>query len=214
MVSLPGSRGARLGVLLLLVTLLGSVPAVASAQSGPVRDSGRIDLGPGWRYETLRGSSSFGGAGRFSWHIDARWFLGIELGAWAGRIPAARLGVEGAGDMDVFVGDLRVALGGHITRVGPVFLYGVGGGGYHLVGVTEGERYREGATQGLFLGAGAFWPLTDRVGLFIEDRWTFLSRIQADVAGETPMLDIGGNLLWVGLVLVFEPERRPAGPLR
>ncbi len=77
------------------------------------------------------------------------------------------------------------------------------------MGVTSDRAYKEGATQGLFLGAGALAPLTDRVGLFLEDRWTFFSRIEAEVGGERRTLDAGGNLLWGGVFIVFPPEPRP-----
>ena len=200
-----------LKVVLLLVSLL-LVPAAAQARR-PVPDGGRIDLGPGWRLDPLRGSSSFGGMARSSWHIDSRYFLGIELGFWGGALDADRLGLmePTVADIKLWVGDLRFALGAHLAQVGPVWIYGVGGFGYHIVGVSVDDRYHEGATTGLFLGAGAYLPVGDRVGILIEVRFTLFARISTAVGRETAMVDAGGNLLWAGLVIFFEPAPRPGG---
>ncbi len=205
-------RAPRLFTLLAMVGLLMLCPAEAAGRK-PVPDGGRVDLGPGWRYEPLRGSSSFGGMARFSWQMDARWFLGMELGAWGGSIDVDRLALEEPppGDVRVWVGDLRFSLGAHLVQLGSAWLYAVGGVGYHLVGVSVDDRYQEGATQGLFAGVGAYVPIGDRLGLLIEERFTLLSRLRASVGGETPMIDAGGSLLWAGLVIFFEPQPRPGG---
>ncbi|MFW5878306.1 MAG: hypothetical protein ACOCVR_00670 [Myxococcota bacterium] len=115
-------------------------------------------------------------------------------------------------DVTMMVGDVRLFCAAHLLSMGPATLYGVGGGGYHVVGVSvDGSYVDEVATQGLFAGFGLTLSLTERLGLFIEDRYTFLTGIQAEIGGESPTLDAGGNLLWVGLVLLFEPQPRPTG---
>ena len=201
----------------LMALVLGAALASQTAEARsdrPRKDSGRVDVGPGWRYEPLRGSNSFGGGARFGYQIDSRWSLGVEVGFWMGRVDAARLGLEteiGAESLSLMVGDLRFAIGIHLLTLGPAWIYGLGGGGYHLVGVSYETEYREGATQGLFVGAGACVPLSDRLGLFVENRYTFLTRIPAEIGGELPLFDAGGNLLWAGLVVFFEPSPRPSG---
>lgn len=196
-------------LLLFIISAFIFLPGNANAKK-PVPDGGKISLGPGWRYEPLRGSNSFGANGRFSLQLDSRWFIGVEIGATYGIIDADSLDIEDPlmrMDMQTVVFDLRISAGLHLFEIGATVFYASFGGGYHIAGLSRNSVYEEEAAQGIFVGAGFYFPFNDRMGFFLEDRWTFFTLVETVTGNEYRYIDIGGNLLWFGMVMFFDPVK-------
>lgn len=185
---------------LLAGLLLAATALPAAAHAGarrPAKDSGRIDVGAG--YQWVEGGGGPAGLARFSWYLDPSWSLGLELGYGH---DAARLK---PGSVQLGLVDAGASLSFHPVVLGPIIPYAAVGGSYRLVELTENGHYHEGGTQAVYLGLGAWAPLGGRFGAFVEDRYIF-SSTTAQVAGKDVVTRIGGNMLWAGLVVTFEPE--------
>ena len=177
-------------------TLLALVAALAPWTAGAFpAGSGRIEVGPAWR--DLGPDAGPAVNARFVFHPSSSWGLGLEVGG----------GVAERGDgSTLYVGDLAITATVHPLALGPVLPYLVGGVGWHVVGIQETRSYGEGGTSGLFLGLGALLPLGERLGVFLEDRWRF-AWIGSEVgSGDDEVLSIGGNMIWAGLMVRFDPE--------
>ncbi|MDF1562626.1 MAG: hypothetical protein P1V51_06265 [Deltaproteobacteria bacterium] len=184
---------------LLAAALLVFVPQAARAEAqGPLPGGGRIDVGGGWRY--LPGESGGGAVARFGWQADAHWLLGVELGfAYFHQQP-----VEGP--VRVTVGKFLLTTTYQVLTRGPVLPYLSVGVGYGLIGAVASERYSESGATDFFGGVGFYVPLTERIGLVVEDRFE-LANASLEVHGIQRKVAGGGNLLWAGVVVTFAPEQ-------
>ncbi len=184
---------------LLVATLLTAVvvPNLARGEArGPLPGGGRIDLGGGWRFQ---GESGGGSVARFGWQADRHWLMGIELGFnWYRQFPSA------GADL-VTVGKIRVTGTYQILTQGPVLPYIAVGAGYDLVTVISSDTSGESGAAGFFAGLGLYIPLSQRVGLVIEDRFD-IANTAIEINGTTREIVAGGNLLWLGVVITFPPE--------
>lgn len=179
---------------MLLMALPGTVLAEGAAP--PPTGGGRIDLGGGWRW-LGPGSGPFG-LGRFTYQWDAHWSMGLEFGITSARTRFS------SGEASVVLADLDAVVA-YQLNLGRVHPFVLGGVGYQFVGVREGDEYHEGNTGAYFAGIGVYIPLTARIGVLLEDRWTF-AKIEVEVGGELQRFDVGGNRLWAGIVIAFDPD--------
>ena len=144
----------------------------------------------------------------FGYQYDEELHFKIELGYFLDhyRIPAT-------GDLTVKTIPLLFALDTALWRGQRYTLYGGGGIGYSLnTGTRNGTSNEANSTAG-YLAIGLRWQLGGPVAAVIEERYTIASA-QVDAANSTQLLNVGGNLLSVGLMFhFFEPEEkgRPSG---
>ncbi|RMG16830.1 MAG: hypothetical protein D6729_10165 [Deltaproteobacteria bacterium] len=182
----------------LLVAVAWGTPAVAGGAAegaGVPVDGGRIDLGAGVRVGEAAGPF---GTARFAWQMSRTFSLGIDLG-YQYLPPAERY-------QSITVFDLRLSLAWHGPRLGPFFPYLLGGMGQHLVGVTRSDgAYVEVTPTGLHAGAGAWLPLGDRYGLFLEGRFGY-AVIDGAVLGQAAPVNVTGLQIVLGVVVTFPAE--------
>lgn len=184
---------------LLMAGLLSSLVAPSQAQAqahGPLPGGGRIDLGAGWRFQRESGG---GGVARFGWQADRHWLLGVELGFNWYRLQPTQ------GSDLVTVGKIRVTGTYQILTKGFVLPYVAVGAGYDLITVISSDASGESGAAGFYGGLGLYFPLTERVGLVIEDRFDIANTV-IETEGVFREIAGGGNLLWVGVVITFPPE--------
>jgi hypothetical protein len=198
-----------------IVLLLLAAPALAAV---PAAGEGTITLLGGVRtilpsnhdYLVEQGASHQqlqpGGIASFGYQYDEQLHFKIELGYWTDhyRMPA--------GNLDVRTIPVLIALDTALWRAPRLTLYGGGGIGYLLTtGSRNGLNNEANSTAG-YVGLGLRIQLGGPVALVIEDRFT-LASAQVDAANSTKSLNVGGNLLSLGLMIHFlQPEEKGYTP--
>ena len=88
-------------------------------------------------------------------------------------------------------------------------VFGGGGLGYSLNSANKGpDIYNEANSTAFYLALGIRMRLTEKLAVVLEDRFT-LASAQVDPDPAMPKLNVGGNLLSLGLQLHFlEPEEK------
>ena len=172
-------------------------PARAQGLAPPLRNAGSITVGGGWSTGPAIGGPTL--RGRFSWYASSHWTLGIELGYTRRQVTA------GTATATLGLMDAAITTTWSPLHLGPVMPYAFVSGGYRFVTDEDGGHYSEGATQSLSLGLGAWMRLTHALGIYLEDRWDF-AHLTVNVGGAPHGTSLGGNMVCVGLVVLFDPE--------
>lgn len=196
-------------MLILLAVLLATVPE---------KGEGTITVLGGLRtifpsnssYQNEQGAShqplQWGGLASFGYQYDDELHFKIEIGYMLDRyrIPG--------GDLSVKSIPLLLALDTALLRGPSYTVYGGGGLGYSLnTGSRAGANNEANSTAG-YVGIGVRIRLPGMFALVVEDRWT-LASAQVDAGNSTQSLNVGGNLLSVGLMLHFlQPDEHPGVP--
>lgn len=196
---------------LALVLLLVASPLLAAV---PEKGEGTITLFGGARY--IPGNGDYiaeqfashkaiqpGFLASFGYQYDEELHFKIEIGYLLDhyRIPVG-------GDLSVRTIPILLALDTALWRGERFTLYGGGGIGYSLnTGSRNGTNNEANSTAG-YVALGLRWQLGGPIAAVIEERYTIASA-QVDAGNSTQVLNVGGNLLSLGLMLHFlEPEEK------
>ena len=200
---------------LLLAVLLAASPAFAAV---PEKGEGTIALLGGLRtifpdngaYLTEQGAThqplQSGGIASFGYQYDEELHFKIEIGYLTDhyRIPG--------GDLRVKTIPILFALDTVLVRGLRYSLYGGGGVGYSLNTGSRGGSDNEANSTAGYVALGLRWQVAGPIALVLEDRWT-LASAQVDAASSTQRLNVGGNLLSLGVMFHFlEPDEHPQVP--
>jgi hypothetical protein len=177
------------------ITLLGGVRTIL-----PTNNDYLVDQGASHQQLQAGGLASFG------YQYDEQLHFKIELGYWLDHYR------NPAGNLDVRTIPMFLALDTALWRAPRYTLYGGGGIGYLLnTGSRNGLNNEANSTAG-YVGLGLRIQLGGPVALVIEDRFT-LGSAQVDAANSTKNLNVGGNLLSLGLMIHFlQPEEKSFNP--
>lgn len=200
-----------------LALLLAAAPALAAV---PEKGEGDITLVGGVR-SILPGNSDylneqgathqpvqFGGLASFGYQYDDELHFKIDIGYLVDRYRIA------GGDLQVRSIPLLLALDTALWRGTAFTLYGGGGIGYSLNTGTRGGATNEANSTAAYLSVGLRYQIAGPVALVLEDRWT-LASAQVDAANSRLTLNVGGNLLSLGLMFHFlQPEEKSYTPPR
>jgi hypothetical protein len=147
-----------------------------------------------------------GGIASFGYQYDEQLHFKIELGYWIDHYRAP------GGNLDVRTIPVMIALDTALWRAPRLTLYGGGGIGYLLnTGTRNGINNEANSTAG-YVGLGLRIQLGGPMALVIEDRFT-LASAQVDAANSMKNLNVGGNLLSLGLMIHFlQPEEKGYTP--
>jgi len=135
------------------------------------------------------------GIAGFGYQYDEELHFKIELGLATDtyKFPDGELSVR---TIPILLGvDTALMRGSWYT------LYGGGSLGYALSSSTRAGRYNEANTTAFALAIGIRIKLTEKLGLVVEDRYTY-AKAQVDVSSMN-LLSVGGNLLSAGLLFHF-----------
>jgi hypothetical protein len=171
------------------ITLLGGLRTIIPSNNDYLVEQGatHAQLQPGF-------------LGSFGYQYDAELHFKIEIGYLFDhyRIPG--------GDLDVRTIPVLLGLDTVLWRGNAFTLYGGGGIGYSLNTGSRGGLNNEANSTAGYLALGFRFQLAGPLALVIEDRWT-LASAQVDAANSTQTLNVGGNLLSLGLMFHFlEPK--------
>jgi hypothetical protein len=198
----------------LLLLLLASAPALAAV---PEKGEGTITLFGGARF--IPGNGDYineqfathkalqpGFLGSFGYQYDEELHFKIEIGYLLDHynIPVG-------GDLNVKTIPILIALDTALWKGQRFTLYGGGGLGYSLnTGTRNGTSNEANSTAG-YVALGLRWQLGGPVAAVIEDRYTIASA-QVDAGNSTQILNVGGNLLSLGLMFHFlQPDEHGQG---
>ena len=184
-------------MLILLAALLAAVPEKGE---GTITAFGgmRLILPSNSAYIDEQGAShqpiQYGGFGSFGYQYDEELHFKIEIG-WLidkYRIPG--------GDLDVHSVPIILGIDTALIKGKSWTFYGGGGFGYSLnTGVRKGVSNEANSTAA-YLALGWRLQISGPFALVIEDRYT-LASAQVDAANSKQNLNVGGNLLSLGLML-------------
>jgi hypothetical protein len=198
-----------------LLLLLAAAPALAAV---PEAGEGTITVLGGVRtifpsnnaYLVEQGASHQqiqpGGFASFGYQYDESLHFHIDIGYLIDRyrIPG--------GDLLVHSVPILLGLDTVLWRAPALTLYGGGGIGYSLNTGSRGGLNNEANSTAGYLALGLRVRLAGPVALVIEDRWT-LASARVDAANSKQTLNVGGNLLSLGLMLHFlQPEEKSYTP--
>jgi|SRR5215470_2474242 len=190
--------------------LLAAAPALAAV---PEKGEGTISIFGGAR--ALPGNGAFldeqgashsvfqpGVLSAFGYQYDEDLHFKIEIGYFLDRyrIPG--------GDLEVRSIPILLALDTALVRGNRYTLYGGGGIGYSLnTGSRHGVDNEANSTAG-YVALGFRFQLGGPVALVLEERYT-VSSAQVDAQDSQQRLNVGGNLVSLGLMFHFlEPEEK------
>lgn len=200
-----------------LALVLASLPAIAAV---PEKGEGTITLLGGVRW--IPGNQDYineqfashqalqpGGIASFGYQFDEDLHFKIELGYLYDhyRIPVG-------GDLKVKTIPLLLGLDWGVWRTARSTFYVGGGLGYLLNTGDRAGFSNEANSTGAYAGVGFRFQLGGPIALVVEERYT-LGSAQVDAGNSARTLNVGGNLLSVGLMLHFlEPDEKghPLGP--
>ncbi|HUJ24840.1 MAG TPA: outer membrane beta-barrel protein [Myxococcales bacterium] len=175
------------------ITLLGSVRTIIPNNQSYMNDV----------FATGHNAVQPGGIAAFGYQYDEELHVKIELGFLYDkyRIPVG-------GDLTVKTIPLLLGLDyGFFRRDRFTFFLG-GGLGYLLNTGDRGGASNEANSTGAYASLGFRVQLGGPIALVIEDRY-LLGSAQADAGNSTKTLNVGGNLLSVGVMVHFlEPEEK------
>ena len=178
------------------ITLLGGLRTIFPANSGYLNEQ------PGATHQ----QAQFGGLGSFGYQYDEELHFKIEIGYMLDRykIPG--------GDLSVKSIPILIGLDTALWRGQAFTLYGGGGLGYSLNTGSRGGANNEANSTAGYVALGLRLRLGGPLALVIEDRWT-LASAQVDAGNSTQTLNVGGNLLSLGLMFHFlQPDEHPGMP--
>jgi opacity protein-like surface antigen len=187
--------------------------ASASAAAVPEKGEGTITLLGGTRtllpgngdYLNEQGASHQmiqpGGLASFGYQYDEELHFKIEVGYMYDRYRIA------GGDLVVKTIPILLALDTVLIKGRAFTFYGGGGIGYSLNTGSRAGVSNEANSTAASLSLGLRLQITGPLALVLEDRYT-LASAQVD-AQSTQKLNVGGNLLSLGLMFHFlEPEEK------
>lgn len=198
-----------------LALLLAAAPALAAV---PEKGEGSITLLGGARIipgnqdylnEQFASHKVFqpGFLASFGYQYDDELHFKIEIGYLLDhyRNPVG-------GDLSVRSIPMFIALDTALWRGERFTLYGGGGIGYSLnTGSRNGTNNEANSTAG-YVALGLRWQLVGPLAAVIEERYTIASA-QVDAGNSTQVLNVGGNLLSIGVMFhFFEPEEKGRPP--
>lgn len=196
---------------LALVLLLAASPAFAAV---PEKGEGSITVLGGARY--IPGNGDYineqgashkvfqpGFLASFGYQYDDELHFKIEIGYMLDHYRFL-----GGGELTVKTIPILLALDTALWRGERFTLYGGGGIGYSLnTGTRNGTNNEANSTAG-YLALGLRWQLGGPVAAVLEERYTIASA-QVDAGNSTQVLNVGGNLVSLGLMFhFFQPEEK------
>ena len=147
-----------------------------------------------------------GGLASFGYQFDNELHIKIEIGYLYDRYRIA------GGDLVVKTIPILLALDTTLVTGKWFTLYGGGGLGYSLNTGSRGGANNEANSTAGYVALGLRLRLGGPLALVIEDRWT-LASAQVDAGNSTQTLNVGGNLLSLGLMFHFlQPDEHPGMP--
>lgn len=193
---------------LALVLLLAAAPAFAAV---PEKGEGTITLFGGVR--SLLGNQAYideqgarhaalqpGFLASFGYQYDDELHFRIDVGYMLDRYRIA------SGDLTVRTIPVLLAIDTAVVRGQRYTVYVAGGLGYSLNTGSRGGTNNEANSTALFAGLGLRWQLAGPVALVLEERYT-LASAQVDAGNSKQTLNVGGNLVSLGLMFHFlEPD--------
>ena len=196
---------------LALALLLAAAPALAAV---PEKGEGTITVLGGVR-AILPGNQAYldeqlathsfvqpGFLASFGYQYDEELHFKIELGYMLDHYRIA------GGDLTVKSIPILLALDTALVKGDRFTVYGGGGIGYSLNTGTRSGANNEANSTAAYLALGLRWQLGGPAALVIEDRYT-LASAQVDAGHSQQNLNVGGNLLSLGLMFHFlEPEEK------
>jgi Outer membrane protein beta-barrel domain len=199
-------------MLILLAALLAAVPEKGEgtiAALGGVRtifpaNNGYLDEQLGSSHQPIQ----LGGLASFGYQYDEELHFKIEVGYLRDKykIPGD------PGDLSVVSIPLLLGLDTALWRGDAFTLYGGGGIGYSLNTGTRGGASNEANSTAGYLALGLRLRLGGPLALVVEDRWT-LASAQVDAGNSKQTLNVGGNLLSIGLMVHWmQAEDHPRVP--
>ncbi|MCA1826842.1 MAG: outer membrane beta-barrel protein [Myxococcales bacterium] len=177
------------------ITAFGGLRTIFPANNGYIGEQG-----------ATHSQLQFGGLGSFGYQYDDELHFKIEIGYLLDRyrIPG--------GDLSVKSIPILLGLDTALWRGQAFTLYGGGGIGYSLNTGTRGGISNEANSTAGYVALGFRLRLGGPLALVIEDRWT-LASAQVDAANSKETLNVGGNLVAVGLMVHFlQADEHPQVP--
>jgi len=177
------------------ITLFGGLRTIYPANSGYIDEQG-----------ATHSQLQFGGLSAFGYQYDEELHFKIEIGYMLDRyrIPG--------GDLTVKSIPILLGLDTALWRGQAFTLFGGGGIGYSLNTGSRGGVNNEANSTAGYVALGLRLRLGGPLALVVEDRWT-LASAQVDAGNSTQSLNVGGNLLSVGLMVHFlQADEHPGMP--